>query len=126
MATDNNSSALMDTIVAANDFRVVRAMYKVVSENGDFPILLDRFAAGIAYSQPNSGQHLSILRHGIAKAYIGAAVTSKGLSLRVAASGFLIPTLSGDLGVAKVLQTCASGDLARVFVDFVRGSVPSA
>lgn len=124
MSTDG-IKGIVDTIVAANDFRVAGCLYKAVNEYGQFTAAAERGAAGIAYSQPNSGQHLMIVRQGVAKAYIGAAISSKGLQLRVAASGYLAICLSGDLGIGKLLQPCNSGDLVDVFVDFSRGSVPA-
>lgn len=110
-----------DTIVAANDFRVAKALYKAVNEAGEFTKADDAYFAGVAISQPNSGQHLSIVRQGIVKAYLGGAVSSAGDMLTLAASGFFALAGSGDVGVGRVLETCASGDLARCFIDATRG-----
>ena len=110
------------TIVAANDFRVAGALYKVVNEAGDFCAADDDFGAGVALSQPNSGQHLTVGRSGEFKAYIGAAVNSAGTRLALAASGFLAAATSGDTGVGAILETCASGDLARCLLNFAQRS----
>lgn len=111
-----------DTIVAANDFRVANALYKVVNEAGNFCAADDAFGAGVALSQPNSGQHLAIGRLGIFKAYIGAAINSSGTRVSLAASGFLAAATSGDTGVGATLETGASGDLVRCFLNFAQRS----
>jgi hypothetical protein len=114
------------TIVAANDFRVAGALYKIVEQGGNFAAADDARVAGVALSQANSGQHLTVGISGVFKAYIGAAVASAGMVLKLAASGYLISGTSGSLGVGRALQSGASGDLVRCHLDFAHGPTLTA
>jgi len=120
-----SGKATTETIVAANDFRVAGALNKVVNAAGDFTLINDAYAIGLALSQPNSGQHLTVGLDGVMKAYIGGAITSAGTILSVAASGFLVAAGSGDIGVGRTLALGASGDLVRCQLDFARSSLVS-
>lgn len=109
-----------ETIVAANDFRVAGALYKVVDADGDFSAAGGATAIGLALSQPNSGQHLAIGISGVFKGYAGAAI-SIGVGLQVAASGFLVTVVSGsNAAVGRALQAANSGDLFRCHLNFAQ------
>lgn len=110
------------TITAANDFRVAGALYKAVNFDGDFSTDNGQFCAGLAASQPNSGQHLSVTYLGVAKAYIGGAISSAGVPLTCAASGWLAVAASGDYPIARSIGTCSSGDLAEIMLNVVGGT----
>jgi hypothetical protein len=105
---------VMETVVAANDFRVSGALFKAVDYDGDFSAAGGATLAGIARSQPNSGGHLSVVAAGVTKAYAGAAI-SVGVYVQAAASGYLVTTASASVGaVGRALVAAASGDLFRV------------
>jgi hypothetical protein len=102
-----------ETIVAANDFRVAGALYKAVDADGDFSAAGGATFVGLAQSQPNSGQHLSVLASGVGKAYAGAAI-AVGAYVQAAASGYLVTTASASVGaVGRALLAADSGDLFR-------------
>lgn len=78
-------------------------------------------AIGIARSKNVSGGQVSAVFRGITKVVVGAAVTTPGFPIKVAAtSGFLIAATSGDGVVGRLLNTAAvaSGDLVPALVDF--------
>lgn len=112
MSTDG-AHVVMETIVAANDFRST-GLYKAVDYDGDFSAAGGATLAGLAYSQPNSGQHLAVLASGVGKGYAGGAIAA-GAYVQVAASGYLVTTASASVGaVGRALIAAASGDLFRV------------
>ena len=109
----SGAQLVIETIVAANDFRIAGSLYKAVDADGDFSAAGGATFLGLAQSQPNSGQHLSLLASGVGKAYAGGAI-SVGAYVQVAASGYLVTTASASVGaVGRCLQTAASGDLFR-------------
>jgi hypothetical protein len=110
----SGAQLVMETVVAANDFRVAGALYKAVDADGDFSAAGGTTFAGLAMSQPNSGQHLAVLASGVGKAYAGGAI-AVGAYVQVAASGYLVTTASASVGaVGRALIAAASGDLFRV------------
>ena len=106
-------SQVRETIQAGNDFRST-GLYKAVDYDGDFSAAGGATLAGIAVSQPNSGQHLAVIAAGVTKAYAGGAI-AVGAYVQVAASGYLVTTASASVGaVGRALIAAASGALFRV------------
>lgn len=111
-----------ETIVAASDFRVAAALYKVVDVDGDFTAG-QALQLGVALSQPNSGGHLTVGLNGVFKVYAGAAVTV-GNPIDAVASGWMTVATSGDFPKGTALETAASGDLFRAHLNFAqRGAI---
>ena len=110
------------TVVAASDFRVAGALYKGIDVDGDFTAG-QALQLGVALSQPNSGQHLTVGLAGVFKVYAGAAVTV-GTPVDCVASGWFTTATSGDFPKGTALETAASGDLFRAHLDFAqRGAI---
>lgn len=78
-------------------------------------------AAGILITAPvSSGQAVSVGYTGAFKADFGAAVSTPGFPLTVAASGWIVA--AGSLGfigcIGRAITTVASGDRALAFFNF--------
>ena len=120
MSTSGNQETV--TVVAASDFRVANALYKVVDVDGDFTAG-QALQLGVALTQPNCGQHLNVGIAGVFKVYAGAAVTV-GTPVDCVASGFVTTATSGDFPKGTALETAASGDLFRCHLNFAqRGAI---
>src|SRR3970282_603291 len=109
---------LTTTMAAANDYRVARALHKVVNVCGDFSIAAAVQALGLAKSQPNSGFPLTVGYFGEMKSYFGAAGNTLGVPLTATASGFVIAAVSGSHVIGRSLETANSGDLRRALFNF--------
>ena len=93
------------------------AKLKIITLAGTIAQSVDKQVAGICVSNPASGYNGTAMVQGIGKAYVGGAVGTVGYPLKVANSGFLVVSTSGDLSVARSLAVAASGDLCPVFID---------
>lgn len=105
-------------VTAAEDLSGSGSMFKAVSIAGTIaagPAL----AIGILRSKGVSGQQVSAVMKGVTKVMVGAAVSTLGHPLKIAAtSGWLVAAASGDVHVGRALATAASGDLIPAAVDF--------
>lgn len=107
------------TVQAGQDFRVAGMLHKAVTQAGVISAVSST-AMGLAKSQPNSGQHLSIGYAGHMKAYAGAAI-SAGARVMVTASGWMITVTSGNTPVGKAIEAANSGDLFTGIFNFAAG-----
>lgn len=117
----------MTTHISVDDLRQVNAtqdlsgpgfQFKVVTLDG--AIAADnKKAAGVLWNGGPSGSFVSVAYEGIAKAYMGAAVATVGFPLKATTSGWLVACASGDTSIGRLDDTiAASGDIARVMIDF--------
>lgn len=105
------------TLVAAEDLTGANKKYKAIAIAGTLtPSAIA--AAGLLTTSVVSGGHASAVYAGITKAWAAAAVTSLGWPAALTTSGFLTNAASGDYTVGRFLDTCNSGDITEVFVDF--------
>ncbi|CAB4164986.1 hypothetical protein UFOVP820_1, partial [uncultured Caudovirales phage] len=104
-------------ISAAEDLSVAGAKYKAVTLNGTIAQSAVR-AFGILKYGASSGGNASVVYEGLTKGFVGAAVSTLGWPLTVAASGWLVAANSGQQAVGRCLAVVASGDIAPVAVDF--------
>jgi len=105
-------------IVATEDLSVATARYHAVSFAG-LVVGSSSRAAGILVTSARSGERVSVVYEGIAKAAIGGTVTTLGYPLKITTSGWLVVAASGDATCGRATVACASGDLAEVMVDFM-------
>lgn len=107
------------TVPATADLSGAASRFKVVTIGGTIcSAALVKQAAGILWHGGEVGQGLSVVREGITKAMAGVAISTVGYPVTTADSGFLALTVSGGMTFGRVLETCASGDLVPVMVDF--------
>lgn len=105
------------TCQAGQDFRVAGMLHKAVTVAGAISAV-GSTAAGLAKSQPNSGQHLNVGYAGLMKGYAGAAI-SAGARVMTTASGWLITAVSGSSPVVgRALEAANSGDLFAGIFNF--------
>jgi hypothetical protein len=112
------------TMLTANDFRTL--LYRVVDFGGDLSVAGAASAAGISQSRANSGSHMNVHVVGVAKAIAGAAITTPGYPLTTAASGFVVPAVSGSHVIGRYVQAgripgaaANSGDMVTGFFNFL-------
>ena len=117
MTTHINNDDLLQ-LIASQDLIANAGQFKVVTFAG--AISADNTkAAGILWAPNVQSMGISVVYEGVIKAYVGAAVGTVGYGLKCTTSGYLIAASSGDTTVGRMLDaTAASGDIARVFVDF--------
>jgi hypothetical protein len=109
----------LKTVASVADLSGAASRFKVVTIGGVIcSAALVRQAAGILWHGGEIGQGSSVVREGIAKAYAGIAVGTVGYPITVADSGFLTLVVSGGISFGRALETCSSGDLVKVEVDF--------
>ena len=107
------------TVQAGADLSGVASRFKVVTIGGTIcSAALVKQAAGILWHGGETGQGVSVVRSGITKALSGVAISTVGYPITTADSGFLALTVSGGMTFGRALETCASGDLVSVLVDF--------
>ncbi len=107
------------TVPATADLSGIASRFKVVTIGGTIcSAALVKQAAGILWHGAEIGQGASVVRAGITKALAGIAVGTVGYPLSVANSGFLTLTVSGGYTIGRARETCASGDLVPVEVNF--------
>lgn len=106
-------------VQAGQDFRVAGMLHKAVTAAGAIAAVSST-PIGLAKSQPNSGQHLTIGYAGHMKAYAGASITA-GSRVMVTGSGWMIAVTSGNTSVGKALETANSGDLFSGIYNFAAG-----
>jgi hypothetical protein len=107
------------TVTAAADLSGTASRFKVVTIGGTIcSAALVKQAAGVLWHGGETGQGLSVVRAGVTKALSGVAISTVGYPITVADSGFLALTVSGGMTFGRALETCASGDLVPVMVDF--------
>lgn len=113
----------MTTHISGRNYQIqasenlTNAKFKVITLAGTVAQAADKQGAGICISACGSNQNATAMVHGIGKAYVGGAVSTVGYPLKVANSGFLVVSTSGDLSCARALAVAASGDLLEVFFD---------
>lgn len=93
--------------------------FKVITLGGTIAAAADiKQVAGILWHGAEVGAAASAVRTGITKALVGIAVGTVGYPLSVANSGFLTLTVSGGYTIGRARETCSSGDLCPVEVNF--------
>jgi hypothetical protein len=107
------------TVAATADLSGAASRFKVVTIGGTIcSAALVKQAAGILWHGGEVGQGLSVVRTGITKAISGVAISTVGYPVTVADSGFLALTVSGGTMIGRARETCSSGDLVPVEVNF--------
>ena len=107
------------TVAATADLSGAASRFKVVTIGGTIcSAALVKQAAGILWHGGEVGQGCGVVRSGITKAIAGVAVSTVGYPVTVADSGFLALTVSGGTVIGRVRETCSSGDLVPVEVNF--------
>lgn len=97
---------------------LTNAKFKVITLLGTIAqAAAPRAVAGVCVYPVTSGYTATAIVNGITKALVGAAVNSLGAPLAVANSGWLTNAASGDIAVARALNTANSGDLLEVMFD---------
>lgn len=71
---------------------------------------------GFLQNEPESGQHATIMDHGISKAFMGGT-TSVGNRLATDGDGKLVVATSGDYYVARALQDSVASDIKAVRIE---------
>jgi len=117
MTTSINQSRLQ--LIASQDLIANAAQFKAVTFAGAVAATTVS-AAGILWQANVLSFGIAAIYSGITKAIVGAAVGTPGYPLKVTTSGFLIAASSGDMAIGRLASetAAASGDLARVMVDF--------
>ena len=107
------------TILAGADLSA--AQHKVVVVAGT--IAANSITAiGLLKNRPDaSGKHATIGYAGHMKGWAGASI-SKGASVMVTTSGWLITTTSGSINSGKALEAANSGDLFPGIFNFANGN----
>lgn len=106
-------------VAATADLSGVASRFKVVTIGGTIAAAADvKQCAGILWHGAEIGAAASVVRSGITKALAGVAVGTVGYPLSVANSGFLTLTVSGGYTIGRARETCSSGDLVPVEVNF--------
>lgn len=82
-------------------------------------------ATGVLYDKPASGQHGSMIIHGVAKARAGLAITA-GKRVRVTTSGYFVVAASGQAVVGRALEAITSGSLGPIFFHGAAGYDPTS
>jgi hypothetical protein len=109
------------TVAAAEDLSAQSARFKVITLAGTLMNTVGTGSgrvAGINITSARSGETAAYVWNGITKAVAGVAISTLGYPIRTASGGFITPAASGDGHYGRALETCASGDLVQVFVDF--------
>lgn len=106
------------SINATEDLSVATARFHAVSFAG-LVVASSSRAAGILVTSARSGERVSVVYEGIAKAAISGTVTTLGYPLKITTSGWLTVAASGDATCGRATAACASGDLLEVMVDFM-------
>lgn len=105
--------------VLAAEAMLADKLHKAVAINGTISAG-PAMAIGILRGTGPTGAQVPAVFEGITKVVVGAAVSTVGFPLKIAAtSGFLVPCASGDLQFGRALATAASGDLVSAMVDFM-------
>lgn len=113
MAVHNEQSRY--NVVAAADLTGLQ--YRVINLNGTLATAVSQ-VAGVNISSVRSGELATYIYEGIAKVMAGGTVTTPGFPLALSSSGTLVAASSGGFHVGRALESAASGDLFRAFVDF--------
>lgn len=109
------------TVEATADLSGEASRFKVVTIGGAIcSAALVKQAAGILWHGAEVGQGASVVREGVTKALAGVAISTVGYPITTANSGFLALTVSGGHTFGRALETCASGDLVPVYVNFAQ------
>lgn len=107
------------TVPATADLSGVASRFKVITIGGTIAAAADvKQLAGILWNGAEVGQGASAVREGITKALAGVAIGTVGYPITVANSGFITVVVSGGYSFGRVRETCSSGDLVAVEVDF--------
>ena len=107
------------TVQATADLSGTASLFKVITIGGVIcSAAAIRQAAGILWHGGPSGAGVSVVRSGITKALAGVGVSTVGYPLSVANSGFVTVAVSGGVSLGRFRETCSSGDLVPVEVDF--------
>lgn len=114
MATHGNQN--LRTVTAGQDL-LIEAQYKAITLAGTIAANTSR-VAGILWAYGKTNEQVSYVYEGDTKVKVGAAVSTLGWPLKIAASGFLTPAASGDVHVGRAMATAASGDIVNALVDF--------
>ena len=91
--------------------------YRAVTLNGTVAASLLR-CAGILKTGCTSGGVAQTVMEGITKAQFGGAVSTIGWPITITTSGWAAAASSGGLACGRALETCNSGDIAMVAVNF--------
>lgn len=112
------------TVAAGADLSASSSRFKVITVDGTIcSAALQLRAAGISWTSAESGQGITAVRAGITKAMAGEAVTSAGFPFKIANSGFLVNATSGSTTFGRFRETCSSGDLVPVEVNFATPAI---
>lgn len=107
------------TIAATADLSGAASRFKIVNIAGTIAAAADaKQLAGVLWHGGEVGQGVSVVHRGITKMLAGGAVGTVGYPLAVANSGFAVIVVSGGYSFGRALETCSSGDLVAVDVDF--------
>ena len=106
-------------VPATADLSGAASRFKIINLAGTICAAGDVSAAGILHNTPKTNDTAEAIYNGLAKAISGGTVSTAGWPLKVANSGFVVAAASGDSPIyGSFIDSCASGDLVRVYVDF--------
>ena len=117
MTTEMRFEAL--PVVATADMNDAGSRFKVINLAGTICAAGDVRAAGILRNAPKNTETAEAVYNGITKGVAGAAVSTPGWPMKNANSGFLVAAASGDMTFGSFIDSCSSGDLVRVYADFL-------
>jgi hypothetical protein len=115
MTTENKYELL--TVQASVDLDADSVLFKAVSFNGAITADIN-LAAGVLRSKGKTGQGVSAVYQGITKGDFAGAVSTVGFPIKLTTSGCFLAAASGDKVCGRALTTVASGDRAKIAVDF--------
>lgn len=102
------------SVVVTNDM-----LWKAITYGGTIAALPGPAAGIIRSTAQKVGQGVTAVYQGISKVKAGAAITSLGAPLTITTSGFVIAAASGGAHIGRAMETCASGDLVKAYLDFM-------
>ena len=117
MATEGHIELI--TVPATADLNDAASRFKVINLAGTICAAGDVRAAGILRNAPKTNDAASAVYEGLTKGVAGGAVSTPGWPMKNANSGFVVAAASGDAPIwGRFIDSCSSGDLVRVMVDF--------
>lgn len=121
--TVTNKELLVLSVTAAEDLSAQSTRYKAITLAGVVVPTATAAGAsarviGINLTSAKSGEQASALVSGITKAVAGVAISTLGFPVFPGSLGFMFAAASGNNHCGRALETCASGDLFKVAVDF--------
>lgn len=116
MTTEGNYN--LET-VRAGQVLPTDCLHKAVTFGGTIAALPGPSAGILRSTAQQAGQGVSVVYEGVTKVKAAAAITSLGAPLTITTSGFAAAAASGAVHVGRFMETCASGDLVKAYVDFM-------